>query len=207
MPLQQQILQANLSSAVGGDAAGLSLAPAERVVFANKDNLSRLSVGPQIIGVHRARPYIGFEEDMLPRINDGIPMSLEELQIKPSFSSVAVRYINKIDIAATEFDLTDYFNYVDTTQALPRGFDGTVTGFFYRTAAQQRSNPLSLTLSFGSVVAPKDSAAFVLDIDLTYSFEEPVSMTEAIAKTVEVKDTENSIFESLITDRTRGLFE
>jgi uncharacterized protein (TIGR04255 family) len=207
MPVQQQILQASLSPAVGGDAAGLSLAPTERVVFADKGDHSRLSVGPQTIGIHRARPYIGFEGDMLPRINHDILVSLEELQAKPSFSNVSVRYINKIDIAAIEFDLRDYFNYVDTTQALPRGFDGTVTGFLYRTAAQQNSSPLTLTLNFGSVVAPKDTAAFVLDIDLTYSFEEPVGVTEAIAKIVEVKATENSIFESLITDTTRELFE
>jgi uncharacterized protein (TIGR04255 family) len=207
MPTQQQVLQANLASPPDSEASGLSLIPTDRVVFTDVENQARLSVGPQTIGIHRARPYIGFEEDVLPRIIQGVPDVLESLHVDPSFINVSVRYINKIEIAAAEFDLKDYFNYLNTTEALPPSFEGTVTGFFYRTAATHSSSPLNLTLNFGSVVAPKDTAAFVLDIDLMYNFEAPVDTSRAVAKIVEVKATENSIFESLITDNTRELFK
>jgi uncharacterized protein (TIGR04255 family) len=206
MPTQEQILQANLTTGNGADTPGLSLAPSERVVFADTENRSRLSVGPQTIGVHRTRPYIGFEEDMLPRINEDVPAVIQLFQSDPSFSNVSVRYINKIEIRSTEFDLKDYFHYGVTAELLPPGFEGTVTGFFFRTTAKQNDRPLVLTLNFGSVVAPKDTAAFVLDIDLAYGFEKPVGMQETITRIVEVKTAENSIFESLITDATRELF-
>jgi uncharacterized protein (TIGR04255 family) len=206
MPQQQQVLQANLALGVGPESPGLSLAPAERVVFADNENLSRFTVGPQSIGVHRARPYIGFEEDMLPRIMEDIPSSIEFIQRDPLFANISVRYINRIEIATTEFDLTEYFNWNSTSQ-LPSSFDGTITGFFYRTAAQQTSTPLNLTLTFASVTAPKDTAAFVLDIELVYNFDDPVPSQQAVERLVEVKAAENSIFESLITDSTRELFK
>ena len=71
MPTQQQILQANMAPGVGSESPTVSLAPVDRIVFADAENLSRFSVGPQNTAIHRARPYIGFEEDMLPRIRKG----------------------------------------------------------------------------------------------------------------------------------------
>src|ERR1035441_4522253 len=132
---------------------------------------------------------------------------VETLQTNPTFRTVSVRYINKIEINTTEFSLESYFNYMSTAEALPPSFDGTITGFFYRTGAKHNSSPLDLALNFASLAAPKDTAAFLLDIDLTYNFEEPVGANDVIAKTVEIKATENSIFESLITDATRELFK
>lgn len=206
MPQQQQIIQANLTPG-GIEPSGLALAPTQRVVFADTENLSRFSVGPQSVGVHRAKPYIGFEEDMLPRVTEDVPSAIEFLQKNPLFANVSVRYINRIEIASTEFDLTDYFNTSDLANLLPSSFGGTVTGFFYRAAAKRSSEPLDLALNFGSVVAPKDTAAFVLDIDLVYNFDDPAAPEEAIEKIKDVKDVENSVFESLITDNTRELFQ
>src|ERR1019366_262470 len=62
MPAQQQLLQANLTPGVGADSPTLALSPNERVVFISDDGINRLSVAPTMIGLHRGRPYIGFEE-------------------------------------------------------------------------------------------------------------------------------------------------
>lgn len=207
MPAQQQILQANLTPSTGDDGPSLNVNPTERIVFADSENLSRLSIGPQIIAVHRVRPYIGFEQDMLPRSQQGIEAAIVPLQASPLFSSISIRYINRIAVDSSSFDLNEYFNYWGAGDTLPQGIDGTVTGFFYRTTIQQQSTPLSLALSFGSVVAPKDTSAFVLDLDLTYPFEEPADSAKALTQLIDVKATENALFESLITDKTRRLFQ
>jgi uncharacterized protein (TIGR04255 family) len=206
MPMQQQLLRANLAPEGGIENPNLSITPVDRVVFADAENISRFSVGPQTIGVHRARPYLGFEEDMLTRIREGIPSSIGFIQQNPLFSNVSVRYINRIEIQAEELELTDYFNYSSSFDMLPRGFDGTVTGFLFRTSARHRSTSLELGLNFGSLVAPRGIAAFLLDIDLSHNFENPVDAEEAIEKVIEIKDVENSIFESFITDKTRETF-
>ena len=148
MPTQQQILQANLAPVPGAETPGLSLAQNERVVFADTSGLSRLTIGPTTIGIHRVKPYIGFDEDMLPRVKRDIPASIELLeQQNPAFSNVSVRYINKIEVNAGDFDLTDYFNYLGTADVLPNGFDGSITGVFYRTVATERSRPVTLSLN------------------------------------------------------------
>ncbi|HET9895197.1 MAG TPA: TIGR04255 family protein [Streptosporangiaceae bacterium] len=206
MPMQQQVLQANLSAAASEAASGLTIAPTERVVFTDESGESRLSVSAEVIGVHRVKPYISFDKEMLPRLKRDISLLDGQLPSEP-FKSIAVRYINKVEIAETSVDLGDYFTHWGAQRDLPVGFDGTITGFFYRTAAQDRSHPLSLVLNFGSVAAEKDKSAFILDIDLTYTFAEPVDSDAAISRIVEVKSMENEIFESMITARTRELFQ
>jgi uncharacterized protein (TIGR04255 family) len=207
LPSQQQMLQANLTPGGGILAPELALARNERVVFIDDRNEGRLSVGPRIVSVHRARPYIGFEEELLPRIKRDVPSVLEVLEHAPVFSGIAVRYINRIVIRENSFDLSEYFTYWGASSALPEPFDGDLNGFFYRTGGKRTSRPETLTLTFASVDAPKDSAAFVLDIDLVHNFDDPLDTASAITRLTELKTLENQIFESLITDKCRDLFQ
>jgi uncharacterized protein (TIGR04255 family) len=137
-----------------------------------------------------------------------VPEVIEILQVNAAFSEVTTRYINRIVIESIGFDLSDYFNYWAAENALPVPFEGNITGFFYRTAASTRASPpQSLALTFASIDAPKGSAAFILDIDITQKLGGPSSAEEAIEQLVALKAFENEIFESLITDKCRDLFK
>jgi uncharacterized protein (TIGR04255 family) len=206
LPSQQQLLQANLTPGGGIISPELALTHNERVVFIDEKNEGRLSVGPRIVSLHRAQPYIGFEEELLPRVKRDVPAVLELLEHTPAFSAVSVRYINKIVIRENHFDLVEYFTYWGASSALPEPFDGEISGFFYRIGGNRSLRPETLTLTFGSVDAPKDSAAFILDIDLTHNFEESLDTKGAITRLIELKALENQIFESLLTDKCRELF-
>lgn len=207
LPSQQQLLQANLTPGTGILAPELALTRNERVVFIDDRNEGRLSVGPRIVALHRAPPYIGFEEELLPRIRRDVPSVLEALEHAPVFSGISVRYINRIVIRENSFDLAEYFKYWGASSALPEPFDGDIGGFFYRIAGKRTSRPENLTLTFASVDAPKDSAAFMLDIELVHNFDEQLDTSDAIAQVIELKKLENQIFESLITDKCRDLFQ
>lgn len=207
MPSQQQLLQANLASGPSVASPNLSLVQNERVVFMTEDSAARLSVGPQAIGFHRASPYIGFEEELLPRIKAQLAEVLEVLDARASFTKIGIRYINKITINKIRFDLEDYFTHWGAASALPEPFEGDIGGFFYRITGQRGSYPDFLFLTFASVDAPKDTAAFILDIDLARNFSTHAGIDEAIQELVDLKALENSIFESLITDKCRDLFE
>jgi uncharacterized protein (TIGR04255 family) len=89
---------------------------------------------------------------------------------------------------------------------LPEPFDGNVTGLFYRTTGSRSSNSQKLALTFASADAPKDSSAFILDIDLVQDLATQLGVTDAIEKLAELKIFEDEIFESLITDKCRDLF-
>jgi uncharacterized protein (TIGR04255 family) len=207
MPSQQQLVQANLTPSAGLPSPNLALVQQDRIVFVDNIGAARLSVGPTTVAVHRARPYVGFEEEMLPRINEDIPAVFDILEVATEINSVSTRYVNRIVIESAKFDLPDYFNYWAAESALPDPFEGNITAFFYRTASKRISHPESLTLTFGSIDAPKDSAAFVLDIDLVHQFDGQVPIESAIAQLMELKAFENEIFESLITDKCREMFE
>lgn len=207
MPSQQQLLQANLTPGAGVQTPNLALVQNDRIVFANDDGTDRLSVGPESIGIHRTKPYIGFEEEVLPRIRGDVPEALRVLDHDSAFSAVSIRYVNRIVISDAKFELGEYFLYWGTESVLPEPFDGNISGFFYRTTAKRQTQAETLALTFASIDAPKDSSAFILDIDLTHNFEDPVTTDEAIEQLIALKALENSIFESLITDKCRSLFE
>jgi len=120
---------------------------------------------------------------------------------------VSARYVNRIVVNRAKFDLEEYFTHWGATSALPESFEGDIAGFFYRIAGQRAGHPEVLLLTFASVEASKDTAAFVLDIDITHQFSDAVGIDEAVEQVVELKTLENSIFESLITDKCRSLFE
>jgi uncharacterized protein (TIGR04255 family) len=207
MPSQQQLLQANLTPGAGIPTPSLALVQNDRIVFVDDAGTDRLSVGPETIGVHRTRPYVGFEEELLPRITADLPEVLNVLELDGSFKAVSVRYVNRIIVDDAKFELGDYFLYWGTESVLPEPFDGKISGFFYRTTATQTSRSDTLALTFASIDAPKDSSAFLLDIDLTHNFEDPVTGEQAREQLVDLKLLENAIFESLITDKCRSLFE
>jgi uncharacterized protein (TIGR04255 family) len=207
MPSQQQLLQANLAPASGVVTPNLSLVQNERVVFLTDDGAARLSVGPENIGIHRARPYISFEKELLPRIREQLPEVVEVLDAEPAFIKVAIRYVNRIIVDRGRFDLEEYFTHWGTASALPEPFEGDIGGFFYRISGSRTERPDVLLLTFASVEAPKDKAGFILDIDITRQFTSGVGSDEAIAELLDLKNLENSIFESLITDKCRVLFE
>jgi uncharacterized protein (TIGR04255 family) len=207
MPTQQQLLQANLTPSSGVTSPNLSLVQNERVVFLTEDGADRLSVGPENIGIHRVRPYAGFEENLLPRIREQLPEVLEVLDLEAALIKVSVRYVNRITVNRAKFDLEEYFTHWGATSALPEPFEGDIGGFFYRIASQRASHPDALLLTFASVEAPKDTASFILDIDITRQLSDAVGTDEAIKEVVELKALENSIFESLITDKCRDLFK
>src|SRR6266487_3655011 len=58
----------------------------------------------------------------------------------------------------------DYFTYWASSNASPEAFDGTVSGFFYRTESRRSESKQTLALTFVSVDAPKDAAAFGSDL-------------------------------------------
>jgi uncharacterized protein (TIGR04255 family) len=207
LPSQQQLIQANLIANAATNPPDLSLVPTERFVFLSDDGTDRLSVGTQSLGFHRTKPYNSFEENLLPRITEQLPEALETLGHEPGFSKVSIRYINRIVIDQPTVNVQDYFTHPDAASILPEGFQETLTGFFYRTALKRNEQPQELYVTFGSAFAPKDSVAFVLDIDISHEFEVPAQPKQAISQAISLKELENSIFESLITDKCRELFK
>jgi uncharacterized protein (TIGR04255 family) len=208
MPEQQQLVQANLAVAVQGAASpNLSLANSQRIVFLDDQGINRLSVSPASISVHRAKPYGGFKHELLDRLRRDLPEVLHVFDHEESFKAVSVRYINRIAVPKPTIELTEYFNYWGAKNGLPGPFNGAVAGFFYRTSAQHSDQPENLTVTFGTLDAPEKTVAFLLDMDLVHTFDEPVKVEQAVEQLISIQALVNSTFEAFITDKCRELFE
>ena len=83
-------------------------------------------------------------------------------------------------------------------------FVGGVSGFFYRTEMQGLDNT-KLALALASIESQDDSANFLLDIDVIR--DTPMTLASAIEVVDHLKEQENDLFEALITDSTRRLFD
>jgi uncharacterized protein (TIGR04255 family) len=69
-------------------------------------------------------------------------------------------------------------------------------------------NQTKAVVTFSSASAPKDLLAFLLDIDLIREWPTEPLAIEAVMKAVgDLRESERMLFESLITDRTREVFD
>jgi len=203
-PTQQQLVQANLLNSATGEAPSLSLVQSPtRVQLRSEDDTRRLTVGADLAAVHTLKPYVGFEEELLPRIKRDIAVVVAQFGV--TFSRVSLRYINRINVAKATVELKDYFNYItDPIDMLP--FNGVVAGFLYRTQLESPQERTACAVTVASLQADPGMTSFLLDIDLTFAAAAPIDLEDALSSLTTLKRQENEIFESLITPTSRKLF-
>lgn len=202
-PAQPQFVQANLLGDASTEGPSLSIVQSPRVLFSGEDATQRLSIGPDLVAIHKMRPYSGFYEELFPRVERDIAKLVSLYRV--AFRQVSVRYINRITIPQEAIELTDYLNYVtDPIDRIP--FDGGVRAFLYRTELQAHAEPTMCSLTVASLESPAKTLSYLLDIDLKYGAGDPMDDKTALSVLVELKHKEKEIFESLITDKSRAVF-
>jgi uncharacterized protein (TIGR04255 family) len=120
---------------------------------------------------------------------------------------VAVRYINRIDFPASDQDrLKDFLNVY---AALPESVASPMSGFLIRLELHQPDleNGL-LILNVGRTQPPRDGlVSILLDLDIFRQKLDESPVSSGLWDLIEdLHRRENVLFESFITDRTRGLF-
>jgi uncharacterized protein (TIGR04255 family) len=118
---------------------------------------------------------------------------------------IGLRYINKITIKEPHDDLTPYFTIpprfpeIDSATRL--------LAFFNRKEAAFSDRPIRIVVTFADIESAP-SPSYLLDLDIIWiSPEEPVPL-DAFADVMEdMKTRHRKVFESLITDETRKIFD
>ena len=64
-----------------------------------------------------------------------------------------------------------------------------------------------LVLSQASVDPQPDSVSFLLDLDVIWEIGDPIDKTAAMEKTRNLRNRERKVFETVITDKSRELFD
>ncbi|MFN6540064.1 MAG: TIGR04255 family protein [Nostoc sp. EkiNYC01] len=175
-----------------------------KLLFSSVDAKRLVGVGSDLLSVHSLRPYEGWE-DFNKRIDQAFQAYLEVA--KPlGVTRIALRYINRIVIPSVEsVKLNDYFT---AYPQIPDGVPSNMSGFVTRTESIYDDIPVRLVIILADAEAPEGQLEFMLDLDISQDWAEtPLSLEEALSNLNELKQREGQVFENLITDRTRGLFD
>ena len=180
-----------------------------RVQLRTDDGTRKVGVGPDLLSVHMLRPYhselvsgsSGWGE-FRQRIKQALN-SLWKVVQPVGVRRVGLRYINKIFVPGKMVIVNEYLN-----SALPQvnGLPKSPNGFVSR-AEYTYLGDVRIILSQGTIEAPENHSGYLLDLDVIW--ENPVYITkeEALAKTGYLRERERAIFESVITDKARELFD
>lgn len=202
-PRVQRPIQANLASGTQEEGPSFSVAPGPaRIQLRSGDGRRLLTVGADVAGVVSLRPYEGWEH-LKPRFEQDMRDLYGFFGIA-EIAGVSARYINRIKIKQVPVNLSDYFHHFAVTAIDSLPFTGGVTGFFYRSELQGSDNT-KLALTLASIESEDDTADFLLDIDVIK--DESMNLPAAMELIDHLKEQENAVFEALITDQARGLFE
>lgn len=174
-----------------------------KLLFQSADTKKLVGVGANLLSIHSLRPYEGWE-GFSKRINEAFQAYLDVA--KPvGVTRIALRYINRIAVAVNqEIELSEYFTVYPQ---LPNGVPSRISGFFTRTESIYEDIPIKLVITLSDDAPPAGEVVFILDLEASQEWlEKPLAIEEALSSLYELKQREGQVFENLITDRTRELF-
>jgi len=206
-PRQQDVVQASLV-AQQGQALNFAVHQGLAKVQLFTDDATRLvAIGPDVLSVHVLRPYQREEaasgwDEFRPRIVEAL--SAYWNVAKPSgVLRVGLRYIDKVVIPELSVEVARYLKAAPpSVEGLPEQLGGFVGRVEYVYPDNVR-----LVVSHASVEASEDCVAFLMDIDLIWQSTKAVDIEAALGVADDLRARERNVFEALITDEARSLFD
>ncbi|MFJ3769825.1 TIGR04255 family protein [Streptomyces sp. NPDC090082] len=200
-PEQRESIEANFDL---GDPGKPSVTVGNKspiVVFRNENKL--LTVGADKLSCHSLAPYEGWES-LRKRSLEAL-IAYSDVAKPVGVSSIQLRYVNRVEIPSGAVELPEYFAIVPTLPQM--GFPGTITGFFDRTEIQfAESEHVRMAFTWASHGSDSDDiSAFILDFDLRWTRQAQID--EAPNALEDLREKERAAFESLISDKLRGMFD
>lgn len=124
---------------------------------------------------------------------------------KKKIIRVGVRFINRIDIPVNEGKNLDLEEYLNVGARIP-DLGLSITNFALHAEANSKL-PYSLLINVGSTPSPLvKTASFLVDLDLFAVNDLPQSDDDLWHWIEQFRGYKNSLFESFVTDKARGLF-
>lgn len=194
------------AAAAGLASGGLRVDRATRQVFSGVEPNKKLILAAERLSANALPPYEGWEQLLgrFSRAAEALFAARPELQA----DILAIRYINRVVVPDPPINTDDYF-----TVPVRTAEEGTApfAAFSLRVQSVLTEDPITCTTTFSSIEAEggRDGVDFMIDIELERPIEDlerkkPSAWINALE---DLHVRENREFESMITDRCRGLFE
>ena len=185
------------------DASPFTVIEQSKVQFPLADDTGLVAVGPNVFSAHVKQPYPGWNI-FRSRIAEALKAYISVAN--PSgVRKIGLRYINQITIPVPQSNVADYFS-VPPANVLPDEL--VIDNFLSRNEYIYQDEPIRVVLNFARTEAPPTESAYLLDIDLVWQWPaETLPIASAMNKIDELRRRERIVFERLITNKTRGLFD
>jgi uncharacterized protein (TIGR04255 family) len=207
-PRQQQFVEAKLQSATSEGNPSVSLQHRfgkTRVQLSAENGTRLVGIGEDQLSIHMLRPYTKWE-NFRPRIIEALNAYRDTVSPE-GVNRIGLRYINRIVLPEENPELGDYFT-------IPPKFPPVETpirqlAFFNRKEAEYLDKPIRIVVTFADVDAkPSEKASVLLDLDIIWiRKEDPLSLVDALEVLDDMKVRHRQVFELLIKDKTRSLFD
>ena len=187
----------------GKETSPLTVVEQSKIQFPLADDTALVAVGPNVLSAHIRHPYPGWgvyrgriAEALKEYIGVANPAGIRK---------IGLRYINQVNIPNLQPNVADYFT-IPPSNVLS---DEAITdNFFSRTEYIYQDEPIRVVLNFARTEALPTASAYLLDIDMVWQWPaQPLPLDSIMNKIDELRRRERIIFERLITDQTRGLFD
>lgn len=178
----------------------------KRIQFPDKNKTNLVSIGRNVVSVHMLRPYRKWEE-FKSRIEETLSKYCNTFPCD-GIQQITIRYINRIELefeAGAKLNLSQFFLARPIT---PPGISARITRFFDRTELIYDDEPIKLIVIFADTDSKFGGATFLLDLELIWEFgDDPIRVDQAMGKVEHLRNRERDIFESMITEKLREIFD
>jgi uncharacterized protein (TIGR04255 family) len=207
-PRHQQLIEAQVQAPGAEGSASASLQHRfgkTRVQLLAEGGTKIVGVGAEQLSVHMLRPYSCWE-DFLPRIGQAL-RAYRDVASPEGITRIGLRYINRILLEGPAPDLSEYFTI--PPKLPPGGPETRMVAFFNRKEAEFLDKPIRIVITFADM-EPRvpEQSAYLLDIDILWmATGTPLPLDELDPVLDDLKVRHREVFESLITDASRRMFD
>lgn len=171
--------------------------------FSKEDNSQLVQITKNLLTFNKLKPYNGFEsfKEEFQEIFD----KYVDLAKPQNTERIGLRYINKITIPEETFSLDDYFNF--SLRFSDDSFS-TIAGISFKVQLIPKNLSHQLFVTLNSAKSPEEGESeFLLDIYDTFISHREVDKQFILNVLDEAHENIENVFEGVITDKSRNLFE
>jgi uncharacterized protein (TIGR04255 family) len=181
-----------------------------KVQLSAKGGSRLVAVGRDIVSIHMLRPYQdsdhpdkGGWDDFRCRINSALE-AYWSVSKPLGVKRIGLRYINRIVVPSLNINFAEFFRCGPPEV---KGFPDKMNSFLIRNEYSYEDG-IRFLLTYASTDTPEKGTACILDLDVIYEVEgEPLPKEKVMVQVDEIRMRERELFESLITDKARELFD
>ncbi len=175
-----------------------------RIQFINTEQTALVQAGPNLLAINKLRPYdnwLAFYALIMETL-----ATYQEIAKPTGIKRIGLRFINRIEIPQTQFELEKFFNI---SPNLPDEIPSNFRSLFTRFEIPYLQEKGLLILTFGSIDKRKqdnDESAFILDLDFSTT-QVNNSYPDEYKSWVDIAHSKiEEAFEACITDSLRTYF-